>query len=157
MTGTEMLKGKRILIVDDEPDLLESLSERFHMCEVDAAADFESAKELLNTQNYAVAILDIMGVRGYDLLEIAVRRDIPAVMLTAHALSAENFIKSMKSGADAYVPKDKISEVLFFVSDTIRARQEREKKPSKWFKLLQPYFDRKFGPGWLENYKNSWE
>jgi len=153
----EILKGKDILIVDDEPDLLESLSELFHMCEVDSAANFNSAKELLETRNYAVAILDIMGVKGYELLEIAVRRDIPAVMLTAHALSAENFIKSMKSGADAYVPKDKLSDILFFVSDSIRARQEKEKKPGKWFKLLQPYFDRKFGPGWLDNYKGFWE
>ena len=153
----EILNGKRILIVDDESDILESLSELFDMCQVDSAANFESARELLNTQNYAAAVLDIMGVRGYDLLEIAVRRGIPAIMLTAHALSAENFIQSMKSGADAYVPKDKFSDILFFVSDAIRAKQEREKKPSRWFKKLKPYFDRKFGPGWLDKYENFWE
>lgn len=153
----DLLEGKRILIVDDEPDILESLAELFEMCEVDSAANFDSAREMLENRDYAAAVLDIMGVRGYELLELAVRRNIPAIMLTAHALSAENFIQSMKSGADAYVPKDKLSDIQFFVSDAIRARQEREKKPGKWFNLLKPYFDRKFGNGWLDKYGNFWE
>ncbi|MGD9309955.1 MAG: response regulator [Desulfosarcina sp.] len=157
MVDTNLLNGKRLLIVDDEPDLLESLAELFHMCEVDTASSFESAREKLESQEYATAVLDIMGVRGHDLLDIAVERDIPAVMLTAHALSADNFIKSMKSGADAYVPKDKISDILFFVSDSVRARQEQAKKPSKWFKMLKPYFDKKFGDGWLKGYEKHWE
>jgi DNA-binding response OmpR family regulator len=153
----EILQDKRILIVDDEPDILESLSELFEMCRVDSATDFESARELLENQDYAAAVLDIMGVKGYNLLEVAVSRSIPAIMLTAHALSAENFIQSMKLGAAAYVPKDKFSDILFFVSDAIRARQEREKKPGRWFKLLKPYYDRKFGAGWLDKYENFWE
>jgi len=36
----------------------------------------------------------------------------------------------MKSGADAYVPKDKLSDILFFVSDSIRAQQEKVKNPA---------------------------
>jgi CheY-like chemotaxis protein len=32
---TERLKGKRILIVDDEPDVLEALGELLDMCEID--------------------------------------------------------------------------------------------------------------------------
>jgi DNA-binding response OmpR family regulator len=157
MADTDLLTGKRLLIVDDEPDLLESLAELFHMCEVDTAASFESAKAFLESREYAVAILDIMGVRGHDLLEIAVQRGTPAVMLTAHALSADNFIKSMKSGADAYVPKDKIADIQFFVADAIRARQEQAKPPSRWFGMLKPYFDSKFGPGWLDGYKGHWD
>ena len=31
-------------------------------------------------------------------------------MLTAHALDPDNFVKSIKKGARAYIPKDKISE-----------------------------------------------
>ena len=37
----ELLAGKKILIVDDEPDILETLKEILDMCLVDSAPDFE--------------------------------------------------------------------------------------------------------------------
>lgn len=157
MTITEDLQGKKILIVDDEPDIVESLEEFMDMCDVDTAADFDSAKAMLEATDFDAAVLDIMGVDGYGLLKIAVSRNIPAVMLTAHALSADNFVKSMKTGADAYVPKDKISDIAFYVADSIRAKEEKAKGPGKWFAKLQPFFDKKFGPGWLEKYQNIWD
>jgi len=157
MNYTDTLQGKKILIVDDELDILESLEEFLDMCEVDTAADFESAEALLEAKDYNVAILDIMGVNGYELLKIAVFRDTPAIMLTAHALTADSFVKSMKTGADAYVPKDKIADIAFYVADSIRAKEEKTKGPGKWFAKLQPFFDKKFGPGWLEKYQNVWD
>ena len=87
MTDNEILKGKKILIVDDEPDILETLEELLDICIIDTAPDFETAKKFLDKNSYDVAILDIMGVRGYDLLELANEKGIPALMLTAHALS----------------------------------------------------------------------
>ena len=157
MTDADALRGRKILIVDDEPDIVESLEEFLDTCEVDTAADFASAKARLEATDYDVAVLDIMGVNGYELLKIAVARKIPAVMLTAHALSADSFVKSMKTGADAYVPKDKIADIAFYVADSIRAKEETEKRPGKWFARLQPFFDKKFGPGWLEQYQNVWD
>jgi len=65
------INGKRVLIVDDEPDILESLEELLPMCYVEKASSFGEAKELLETQYFDIAILDIMGVEGYKLLEIA--------------------------------------------------------------------------------------
>ena len=88
------LEGKRVLIVDDEPDVLEVLEESLKMCHVAVASSFEKAKELLETQNFDIAVLDIMGVDGYRLLEMAVRKDIPAVMLTAHAFTPDNLVRS---------------------------------------------------------------
>jgi len=71
MNTQKILKGTRILIVDDEEDILDTLTELLDMCKVDRASTFEHAKELLENNIYHVAILDIMGVRGYELLEIA--------------------------------------------------------------------------------------
>jgi DNA-binding response OmpR family regulator len=68
---TETLKGKKILIVDDEADVLEALCELLDMCEIDCARNLETAEKLLNENHYDAAILDIMGVKGYDLLAIA--------------------------------------------------------------------------------------
>jgi DNA-binding response OmpR family regulator len=45
---------------------------------------------------YHIAVLDIMGVRGCELLEIANKKDIPALMLTAHAISKAEDIISLK-------------------------------------------------------------
>ncbi len=105
----DILKGKKILIVDDEPDVLDTLEELLSMCQVVKATSFEEAKQYLNKQSFDMAVLDIMGVNGYDLLDIAVAKKVTAVMLTAHALSPEDTMKSFKCGAAYYVPKDKIS------------------------------------------------
>ena len=76
MDPKKILKGKRILIVDDEEDILELLTELLDMCKIDRASTFEDAKELLETTFYHIAVLDIMGVRGYELLEIADRKSV---------------------------------------------------------------------------------
>jgi hypothetical protein len=49
-----------------------------YSCKIDAAHSFEGAKEFLETNEYDIAVLDIMGVRGYDLLEIAKQKGTPA-------------------------------------------------------------------------------
>ena len=140
MSDKSALKGKRILIAEDEPDVLETLKDLLDMCVVDTAADFESGKALLEKNTYDIAILDIMGVRGYDLLSVARERNIPAMMLTAHALTAEDFSKSIKEGAVAYIPKEKMSEITVYLTDLLRARAGQE-KPHKWFSRLESFFD----------------
>jgi len=41
------------------------------MCKIDTATSFEDGKTQLEEGKYDVAILDIMGVKGFELLEIA--------------------------------------------------------------------------------------
>ena len=150
-----ILDGKKILIVDDEPDVVETLTEILDMCLVDSAPDFETAREFLKKNIYDLAILDIMGVRGYDLLELANQRNIPALMLTAHAVSPDNLVKSIKGGARSYIPKDKISEITDYMAEIFEAR-ERDGR-TDWLAKLEPYFDKKFGPGWKEKDREFWD
>ncbi|MDY7038798.1 MAG: response regulator [Thermodesulfobacteriota bacterium] len=157
MTDNEILKGKKILIVDDEPDILETLEELLDICIIDTAPDFETAKKFLDKNIYDVAILDIMGVRGYDLLELANEKSIPALMLTAHALSPDNLVKSIIKGAQAFVPKEKISEITVFIEDIIKARQKGIARHGTWFSRLKPFLDKKFGTGWREKDKEFWQ
>jgi len=152
-----ILDGKRILIVDDEPDILETLVEILYMCLVDSAPNFETAQKFLNKNKYDLAILDIMGVRGYELLEIANERDIPALMLTAHAVSPDNLVKSIKGGAQSYIPKDKISEIAVYITDILEPREKGGKRGADWFEKLEPYFDKKFGEGWKEKDREFWD
>jgi DNA-binding response OmpR family regulator len=65
MEPEKILKGKRVLIVDDEEDILEFLTEILDMCKIDRASTFEEAKELLESNFYHVAVLDIMGVNAH--------------------------------------------------------------------------------------------
>jgi len=146
----DILTGKKILIVDDEPDILVCIEEILDMCVVDRASDFETAKSLLQKETYDAAILDIMGVKGYELLEITKNNGIPTLMLTAHALHPEDFIKSIEGGAQAYVPKEKISEIQIFMRDMLEARQKEDHKVGKWFVWLEGFYKNKFGDNWQE-------
>jgi FixJ family two-component response regulator len=41
------LMGKRLLIVDDEKDILEILTELLNFCKINSASSFEKAKKFL--------------------------------------------------------------------------------------------------------------
>ena len=156
MKNKVTLKGKKILAVDDEPDILESIEEVLEDCDVDTAKDFKTAKQLLNSKTYDLVVLDIMGVQGYDLLEIAKEKNSRVVMLTSHALSPDNFAKSMDGGAHAYLPKNKLAELDVFLEDVLGDDGQKPGVLGMWFDRLKGYYEKKFGPGWLDEYKGSW-
>jgi CheY-like chemotaxis protein len=152
-----MLKGKRILIVDDEPDVLDTLEPLLSMCNIVKATTFDEAKRRLERQSFDMAVLDIMGVNGYELLEIAVAKKVTAVMLTAHALSPEDTLKSFRGGAAFYVPKDKIAEMPKILADILDAKQ---KGKSTWMPFMgwaEAYYNAKFGPRWEKRKKEFQE
>ncbi len=148
MTKKSPLENKIILVVDDEPDVLETVSEELDMCLVHKAADYDTALQYLLSYTYDIVILDIMGVNGFELLKTSVSREFPTVMLTAHALSAESLKKSIKLGAVSFLPKEKISELSSFLEDVVLG----EGKPvwQKLFDRLGGYFNKRFGPDWKE-------
>ncbi len=152
-----ILENKRILLVDDEPDILETLEELLYLCKTDSASSFESAILLLKKNTYDAAILDIMGVKGYSILEATHKLEIPSIMLTAHALTPDNLKKSMELGADAYVPKDKLVDISLFVADVVMAREKGKKNHVTWFSLAKPIFDKLFGEGWRKSDQDFWD
>ena len=151
MTSESTLKDKVVLVVDDEPDVLETVAEELDMCLVHKAGDYDTALQYLLSYTYDIVILDIMGVRGFELLKNAVSRGFPTVMLTAHALSPESLKKSIKLGAVSFLPKEKTSELTSFLEDVVLGRG----KPvwQKLFDRLGNYFNRRFGPDWKEKDK----
>ena len=153
------LRDKSILIVDDEPDILslveEEISEACPNCRVIKAETYEWAVDLLNSTPYDLVILDIMGVRGFDLLTLAVRLNYPVVMLTAHALSPETLKKAIEQGARAYLPKEKIGEIVPFLEDVLA-----HEPISGWrrlFERLGDFFSRRFGPDWQKSDEPFWK
>jgi DNA-binding NtrC family response regulator len=158
MTQSTSLEGKRVLLVDDEPDVLSTLEDLLSMCETAKAATFKEAKTLLETREFDIAILDIMGVDGYGLLEIAIRKDIPAVMLTAHAFTPDNLVKSIKEGAASYIPKEEIARIADFLVDVLKARAAKKDPWEAWHrKLPTSYFEKRWGAAWQDADKDFWE
>lgn len=156
MDTKKVLKGKHVLIVDDEQDVLDILVELLSICKVDTASTFEEAKKLLENNYYDIAVLDIMGVKGYDLLAIANEKKVPALMLTAHALSKESLKKSFQEGASYYVPKDEINKIDVFVADVIDAREQKKNVFVRWYERLSGFYDNRFGPDWREKDHEFW-
>jgi DNA-binding NtrC family response regulator len=151
MKNESPLKDKVILVVDDEPDVLETVAEELDMALVHKASDYETALQYLLSYTYDVVILDIMGVNGFELLRTAVSRGFPTVMLTAHAVTPDALKKSIKLGAISFLPKEKISDLREFLEDVVL-----DGSKSIWLKLfnrLESYFNKRFGPDWKEKDK----
>ncbi|MBU0734689.1 MAG: response regulator [Proteobacteria bacterium] len=152
-----LLDGKRILIVDDEPDVLSTLEDLLSVCDVVKAGNFLEAKNLLSTQYFDMAVLDIMGVDGYKLLEIAIDRKVIAVMLTAHALSPEDTLKSFKDGAASFVPKEEMANIVTYLNDLLEAKEQGQSFWWRWMERFSDFYDRKFGLDWKDQDKDFWE
>lgn len=158
MDPNKLLKGKKILVVDDEPDVLASLVDLLDMCKIDTAGSFEEGKKRLEAESYDIAILDIMGVNGFELLKIANKNGTPALMLTAHGLSEENLKKSAAEGACYYAPKDKMHEIHLFVADVLEALEKNRSPWARFFDRLAGFYDKRFhGPNWREEEREFWE
>ena len=157
MKEKSLLRGKRILIVDDEPDVLETLEGLLPMCNLVKASAFDEAKKLLESQYFDMAILDIMGVNGYGLLEIATKRQVIAIMLTAHALSPEHTVKSFKGGAAFYVPKEKLYDIATYLNDVLEAKEKGKTFWWRWLDRMGSYYDQRFGTDWRSSDEDFWK
>ena len=101
----------RLLVVDDEPDVIESVRLGFSLqwrdVDVLAAHDGEAALDLIEREHPDLVLLDV-GLRGMDgfavLREIRAFSDVPVVMLTARD-DAMDKVKGLELGADDYVTK----------------------------------------------------
>ncbi|MEJ2731430.1 MAG: response regulator [Deltaproteobacteria bacterium] len=146
MNTESPLKGKTILAVDDEPDVLDTLEELLDMCRVVKKSNYEDAVAYLNNESPDLAILDIMGVNGFDLLERCVAKKIDAVMLTANAFSLESLKKSLDLGARAYLPKEKMADIVSFLEDVVT--MEHGENWQRLFNRLGGLLNATFGADW---------
>ena len=156
-----ILDGKRILAVDDEADFLAVLGEEIFdaspSCQFDKATNFEKAYEMLErgTSDYDIVILDIMGVQGFDLLKLAVSRNFRVAMLTAHALSPEALKQSLEMGARAYLPKEKLGEIVPFLEVVLLYDYLPGWK--RLLKKLEDFFNARWGERWEQTEADFWK
>jgi DNA-binding NarL/FixJ family response regulator len=153
-----ILNGKKILAVDDEPDVLSVLEEEIMSacpdCVFEKASTYEDAARLLQSTAYDAVVLDIMGVRGFDLLDMAAKRGFKVAMLTAHALSAETLKRSIELKARAYLPKEKLGEIVPFLEDMVKLDYETGWK--RLFDKLNGFFTERFESKWESKTGSPW-
>ncbi len=99
----------RLLIVEDEPDLLDTLAEamREEGFAVDEAVDGEDGLYKARETEYDAVILDVMLPRldGFTVLRhLREVRQTPVLMLTARS-KVDDRIQGLNMGADDYLPK----------------------------------------------------
>jgi DNA-binding response OmpR family regulator len=148
MSTEKILKDKAVLIVDDEPDILDSITEQLEMCRIYRAKDYEIALQLMAGFKFDIVILDVMGVQGFELLKKSVSKGFPTVMLTAHAMTPEALKESIQLGAVSFLPKEMMAELDTYLADVVT-----NSKKVVWKNLLDKlgdYFDRRFGSDWKE-------
>lgn len=155
-----ILNTKRILAVDDEPDVLEVLEDEILAyapnCIIEKATSYGQATQKLESQEYDAVLLDIMGVRGFELLEQTVKRNFPAAMLTAHSLNPESLKRSIEMGAWSYLPKEKLGEIVPFLEDIL----ESADGSTVWGRLmnkLEGYFASRWGELWKKSEEKFWK
>jgi DNA-binding response OmpR family regulator len=121
----------RILIVEDAKELLLLVAEFFESkgsFDVDTAADGDTALNLIGSNDYDIAILDIMlpGASGFDVCKaLRSKSKCPIVFLTALA-NESNILKGYEIGADEYMIKPFSLKVLYAKCLALLNRTETE-------------------------------
>lgn len=133
----EYLKQKRLLLVDDEPELLDMVvsilkGEGFHS--IATAQNVKEALALADSFHPELAILDVMlpDGNGFLLMEQLKQKDeYPILFLTARGEDEDKF-KGFGLGADDYVVKPFLpKELIFRIMAILRRSYKDENSPVK--------------------------
>lgn len=131
--------NSKILLVDDEPDLLELVMELLR-CEgfqhIETALDCKQAESLIQEETWHLLLLDVMlpDGNGFDLYQRmkgnGLLCDIPVVFLSARDEDAAR-LKGLGLGADDYITKPFLPEELLLRIKAVLRRtyhfQDKEK------------------------------
>lgn len=106
------LQGQRVLVVDDEPDIVAVIAYNLAKagCRVSTAANGPQALHAVTAEHPALVVLDLMlpGMSGFEILEHLRARvethDIPVLLLTARRDEPDR-IRGLSLGADDYLTK----------------------------------------------------
>jgi DNA-binding NtrC family response regulator len=145
----------RILVVDDEPDIRQSVATMLEKkgFTSDAAGSGEEAIDCFEADPYDVVITDIRmpGMSGLDLMHWIKERmpDTIVLLMTAHA-SLDTAIEAVREGASDYLTKPvRLDNVIHKIRTLLRMRDlEWENRILRLEKEPVSYFDEIIGESW---------
>jgi len=123
----------RILIVDDEPEMIRGLEDNLHFegYQTITASDGERGLALALSEAPDLIVLDLMmpGLSGWDVCRTLRQKglDIPVIMLTARGQEVDQ-VRGLEMGADDYVTKPfSLRELLARIRAVLRRPGPRQK------------------------------
>ncbi len=129
------MAGERVLVVDDEPNIVE-LARMYLEKEgyrVESASDGATALEQIQTHEPALIVLDLMlpEVDGFEVCrQTRAKSDVPIIMLTARDEDVDKIV-GLELGADDYLTKPFNPRELVARVKAILRRSERSSRPSE--------------------------
>lgn len=124
--------GERILVVDDEPIILELMreilvTEGYH---ITTASNGNDAISLLQEDQFDLIVSDVVmpGMSGIEVLQAAFRidPDYPVIMITGFP-SVESAVKLVNLGAADYITKPfNIDTIKITISKVLKSKNEKE-------------------------------
>jgi DNA-binding NtrC family response regulator len=129
-----MHESFRVLIVDDEVDLLSTLVERLEFRGIEAVGVQSGAQALaqIAKQEFDVVVEDVK-LKGEDGVEVMkrimqMRPDLPVILLTGH-MSPETSVEGYQAGASDYVLKPiNLEDLIVKMQEAIAKRRQGESR-----------------------------
>ena len=137
---------RRILVVDDDRNLLELIKIRLESAQydVDSAMNEEDAVEKARNQVFDIAIIDLhlINKSGITLMEEihAINPEMPVIILTAYG-TIESAVESMKKGAYSYLTKPFDARELLLQIEKALEKQKLSTEISRLKGLLTEKYD----------------
>jgi PAS domain S-box-containing protein len=131
------LSGLRILVVDDDPEICQSLKDLLEeeQCTVETAASGVFAMEWLDRQEFDVVVSDVVmpDMDGYHLYQTVKNKmpNLPVVLMTAFNYDKDHIIKrSCLDGLQGVIFKKPVNPVILKKLLLQQCRLEQASKPS---------------------------
>jgi phosphate regulon transcriptional regulator PhoB len=143
-----IVTGKTILVVDDEPDLVELVSYNLRKegFEISSASDGETALRKIRGGRVDLVVLDLMlpGIQGMELCRI-LRKDpktesLPIIMVTAKGEEVDRVL-GLESGADDYIAKPFSPRELVARVRAVMRRVEQKQPGGKAVRIGDLFID----------------
>jgi len=137
---------RRVLVVDDDRNLLELIKIRLESAQydVDSAMNEEDAIEKARNQAFDIAIIDLhlINKSGITLMEEihAINPEMPVIILTAYG-TIESAVESMKKGAYSYLTKPFDARELLLQIEKALEKQKLSTEISRLKGLLTDKYD----------------
>ncbi|HUU41958.1 MAG TPA: sigma-54 dependent transcriptional regulator [Desulfatiglandales bacterium] len=137
---------RRILVVDDDRNLLELIKIRLESAQydVDSAMNEEDAVEKARNQVFDIAIIDLhlINKSGITLMEEihVINPEMPVIILTAYG-TIESAVESMKKGAYSYLTKPFDAHELLLQIEKALEKQKLSTEISRLKGLLTDKYD----------------
>ena len=150
MTEPASQSGQRVLVVDDEPDIVALIV--YHLAKagyrVSTAGTGDDGLDAARREHPALVILDLMlpGISGYDVLEqlraSEATRNVGVLMLTARVEEPDR-VRGLALGADDYLTKPfSPQELVLRVGAILRRMQSSPTSPADVLAIGPIHIDR---------------